>query len=301
GLASPVRAADGQLPLPAGSTFEVMLRVGLGDSRLSARGWFVDTDAAERPVQALAQHLASAAWTELFDFRPTFELVAKWTYDRLASDLPQLQYVELENRTIGVTTRYDGPEPASLDNLLDFVSFTHAIRQVKRATWVKDEETFENDAEHSFQLAMVALYLIERNRLPLAPYKAMGLALVHDILEVHAGDTPAYGAGSDTQAEREAAAVRQLRAQWPDQRLMLSLIDEYESATSAEARFVYALDKLIPMLNNLLDRGRNWQREHITLEQIIQAKSHKVSADPDIQRYFELTVELLRQRPELFG
>ena len=70
---------------------------------------------------------------------------------------------------------------ASLNNLLGFVAFTHDIRSVKRAMWVKGEGQFENDSEHSYQLAMVVLYIAENDRQQIDVYKAMGLALVHDI------------------------------------------------------------------------------------------------------------------------
>lgn len=192
---------------------------------------------------------------------------------------------------------------ATLNDLLDFTSFTHDIRSVKRSMWVKSEELMENDSEHSFQVALIALYLIEQNNLPLDAYKAMGLALVHDILEVHAGDTYIYGTEQDrtSKQEREAKAVDILRRQWPEQRLMLQLIDEYEAKITAEARFVYALDKLVPILNNILDDGRNWQRDHITLTQLQQAKTKKIALDAEIERYYGMILVLLRSKPELFS
>jgi len=192
---------------------------------------------------------------------------------------------------------------ASLDGLLAFTSFTHDIRNVKRSMWVKDEEQLENDSEHSFQIALVALYLIQQNKLPLDAYKAMGLALVHDILEVHSGDTYIYGAAGDiaTKQDREAQAIARLKEQWPDQKLMLDLIDEYEAKTTAEAKFVYALDKLVPILNNVLDNGRNWQHDHITLEQLQTAKAKKITVDAEVVHYYELVLALLRARPELFS
>ncbi|SRR5581483_9904498 len=193
--------------------------------------------------------------------------------------------------------------PASLDDLLAFTAFTHDIRNVKRSMWVKDEEQLENDSEHSFQIALIALFLIQQNKLPLDAYKAMGLALVHDILEVHSGDTYIYGVQGDivTKQDREAQAVTRLKEQWPDQKFMLDLIDEYEAKATAEAKFVYALDKLVPILNNVLDNGRNWQHDNITLDQLQEAKTKKITVDAEVGRYYELVLALLRARPELFS
>ena len=188
---------------------------------------------------------------------------------------------------------------ASLDNVLAFTSFTHAIREVRRSMWVRGLEQYENDSEHSFQLALIALYLIDQNALPLNAYKAMGIALVHDIVEVHAGDTFVYGGDTATQSSREADAIRLLRQQWPDQHTMLALIDEYEARKSPEAMFVYALDKLIPILNNILDDGRNWLHEGITLGQLKAAKSKKISSSSEIKYYYDLVLNLLEKKPEL--
>src|SRR5205809_2688144 len=100
----------------------------------------------------------------------------------------------------------------TFDNLAQFITFTHAVQQVRRAMLVVGEDRFENDAEHCFQVAMAALYIIETNHLKLDAFRVMSLALVHDVIEVHAGDTPVYGSaeGLATKAEREAAAVEQL-------------------------------------------------------------------------------------------
>lgn len=167
--------------------------------------------------------------------------------------------------------------------------------------WVKGEEAYENDSEHSFQLAMIALYIIEENKLFLDAYKCMGLALVHDILEVHAGDTYIYGNDISDKAEHETAAIERLKKDWPKQKLMHALIDEYEAKETAEAKFVYALDKLVPILNNYLDDGRNWKQDGITLSQLQSKKVNKISLDQGIAEYYQQIVGLLYSKPELFG
>ena len=111
GLPSPVRAQRGIAPLPSGHRTDVVLRIGVSfaDDQLTDRGWFFDTDAVEELIDACCADLASRTWTERFDFRPTFELVARYAFDRLSAGIAQLAYVELQNRTNGVTTRYLGP------------------------------------------------------------------------------------------------------------------------------------------------------------------------------------------------
>ena len=108
GLPSPVRAARGLAPVPPGEGVDVVVRAGVvfGDEQLTARGWFFDTDAAAAELEHGCADLAGRVWTEVFDFRPTFELVARELYQRLVERLPQLAFVEIEDRTFGVRTRY---------------------------------------------------------------------------------------------------------------------------------------------------------------------------------------------------
>lgn len=108
GLKSPVRNDAGLPQTAPADGFNTVLRVGIAfdDSQINERGWFVDTDAVELELNAWAEHLASDKWTNLFDFRPTYEQVAKASYETLQPKIPQLAYVELDNKTLGVKTRY---------------------------------------------------------------------------------------------------------------------------------------------------------------------------------------------------
>lgn len=191
---------------------------------------------------------------------------------------------------------------SKLDTLLEFVSFTHEVRKIKRSVWVADEEQFENDSEHSYQVALTALYIIESERLELNPYRAMGLALMHDILEVHSGDTPIFAEGEvqSTKAQREMDAIEQLRKDWPQMPLMMELIDEYEARQTPESKFIYALDKLLPIVNNYLDNGRNWKHNAVSLKQLVAAKQHKVAGDDTIKYFYDQLITILKKRPDLF-
>lgn len=190
-----------------------------------------------------------------------------------------------------------------LDSLLDFVAFTHEVRAIQRAMWVKDIEQFENDSEHCYQVALCAMFIITSQKLNLDVYRTMGMALVHDVLEVYAGDTPIFASQDTlaTKAQREKQARTMLKQRWPDFALMHDLIDEYEACKTNESKFIYALDKLLPVLNNYLDNGRNWKAHHRKLDEVIAAKAGKVTKDPTIARYYESIITVLRNKPELFN
>src|SRR3954470_2650357 len=92
GLKSPVLADQGKAPTAPAEGFAVVLRVGVrfDESQLKSTGWFVDTDALDEYLDYYAAHLISDTWTELFDFRPTYELVARWVFQKLEPDITGL-------------------------------------------------------------------------------------------------------------------------------------------------------------------------------------------------------------------
>jgi 6-pyruvoyl-tetrahydropterin synthase len=106
GLASPIRARRG---LAGIKQIEVTVKASVvfAEEQLTERGWFFDTDAAAEELKVCCTGLDARPWTEIFPFRPTFELVARHLYGRLEPRLPQLTAVEIRDRTFGVTTRYE--------------------------------------------------------------------------------------------------------------------------------------------------------------------------------------------------
>jgi hypothetical protein len=115
GLPSPVRARRGLPALQAGAGVSVVVTAGVAfaDDQLTDRGWFFDTDAAAEDLERCCADLEGGVWTELFDFRPTFELGARHLFGRLSALMPQLAFVEMHDETFGVRTRYlaDPPLP----------------------------------------------------------------------------------------------------------------------------------------------------------------------------------------------
>jgi 6-pyruvoyl tetrahydropterin synthase-like protein len=108
GLRSPIRNVAGlasKLP-PEGYEITLVAGVVFDDSQLNQRGWFVDSDAVAIALEAIGQQLASKKWTEQFDFRPTFELVAKWVFEQLEEKIDNLSYIELASKTLEISVTY---------------------------------------------------------------------------------------------------------------------------------------------------------------------------------------------------
>lgn len=159
----------------------------------------------------------------------------------------------------------------------------------------------ENDTEHSYNLAMAAWFLSkyfpELNR-----DKLIRLALVHNLVEIYAGDTYFYAEETErlSKIEREAKALRRLEAEWPDFPDLTATIHTYEQKDSAEAKFIYALDKIMPIMVIYLGEGHTWRKEGITHNRLHSAKLPKVSVSPEITEYYEQLHRLLLEHPHYF-
>lgn len=193
-------------------------------------------------------------------------------------------------------------ETDSLEALFNMVALTHRFQQTKRSIYATGEDRFENDAEHSFQLALIAWYLIEKQNLSLNKEKVLLYALCHDLPEAYTGDVSFYRTKEEdvSKKELEKEAVKQLLKDHPDFPSLNATITSYEKMNDEESKFVYALDKILPILNIRLDEGRSWEHLNISFEMLYEGKRDKVAHDPTVQEYFVLVVELLKENPHLF-
>jgi putative hydrolase of HD superfamily len=192
-----------------------------------------------------------------------------------------------------------------IHRLLEFQKLLLQFSQVQRVVDRKQGDTYipESDTEHSYNLALTAWYLstyfpeLDRDTV-------IRFSLIHDLVEIHAGDTYVYGeqAHLDSKAEREAAALQKLSIDWTDFPEMTEQIIAYETQERDEAKFVYALDKIMPILQIYLGNGHTWKREgNITPERLDAIKRHKVAVSSQIKPYYDQLYALLLDNRQLFG
>lgn len=147
------------------------------------------------------------------------------------------------------------------------------LKSVLRRTRVKSaDKRLENSAEHSWHVAIMALLFAEYANEPVDISRVVKMLLLHDVVEIDAGDTFVYdAAASEQQAEKELVAAQRLFGMLPDdQRDELSALwHEFEEAQSADAKFAKALDRLIPMLLNFHNQGQSWREHSVTREQAL--------------------------------
>ncbi|QNS02678.1 HD domain-containing protein [Streptomyces xanthii] len=172
------------------------------------------------------------------------------------------------------------PFPDGLDERLraqlTFLVEVDRLKTVLRQSPLAAADRRENDAEHSWHLAMMVGVLAEHSDRPVDVGHTVQLVLVHDLVEIYAGDTPLYdsAAGAD-QEEREAAAADELFGLLPDDqaRRMRALWDEFEERRTPEARFAKAMDRLQPLLLNWMARGGTWRTPGVTADDVRARKA----------------------------
>jgi len=162
-------------------------------------------------------------------------------------------------------------ETSRFEQQIRFIVEIDKLKNVLRRTLLTDGTRRENSAEHSWHLALMAVLLAEH-----APgvdvRRVMEILLVHDIVEIDAGDTFAYDvAGNANKAARESAAAARLFGLLPaDQaRALWELWEEFEAGRTPESRYALALDRLQPLLQNVFAQGGAWRSHGVTREQIL--------------------------------
>ena len=168
-------------------------------------------------------------------------------------------------------------------------------KNISRMTYISDGTRRENDAEHAWHMAVMAYLLKEYANEEVNIAKAMLMCLIHDIVEIDAGDTYAYDAeGLKTQKAREDAAKERIFSILPeDQKAeFTALFDEFEANETAEARFVHAIDNLQPLILNDSNNGCDWRAHHVTAGQIYQRQSKTKAGS---EQLFEITDQIIQK------
>jgi len=189
-----------------------------------------------------------------------------------------------------------------LGRQIEFILEIDKLKQVFRQTYLLDESRKENDAEHSWHFAMLAVLLSEYANEPIDLLKVVKMALVHDLVEIDAGDTYLYDeAGHADKAEREQKAADRVFGLLPkDQGEELrALWDEFEAKETPEARFAGTIDRLQPLLHNLNTEGRAWHEHGIRADQVIKRTCVIADGSSDLWDYARKQIDLAVEKGHL--
>lgn len=183
------------------------------------------------------------------------------------------------------------------ERLLKQMAFIREVDKEKtifRQTWLTDGTRKENDAEHSWHLAMMAMLLSEYANEKVDVLHVMSMVLIHDLVEIDAGDTYAYDdAGNKTKAKRELAAADRLFNILPEDQAkkLRALWDEFEEAKTPEAKFASTLDKCQPILLNDASGGKSWDEHEVYAQQIWKRNEKTAEGSETIWDFFKRIIE----------
>lgn len=159
---------------------------------------------------------------------------------------------------------------------------------IGRQTYLSDGIRKENDAEHAWHMAIMTVLLSEYANEKIDVLKTVMMLLIHDLVEIDAGDTYAYDeAGKATQRERELAAAERIYAILPEDqgKKLRSLWDEFEEQKTPEARFARVMDNIQPMMLNDASDGRAWSERGIRVSQVLERNAHTAEGSEIIWQY----------------
>ncbi len=170
----------------------------------------------------------------------------------------------------------------------EFMRLLHAFQSVERIMYAPNLERMENDVEHSYLLVMLSWYLAHTLGLALDRRKVLEYALIHDLVEVYAGDTPIFDTDAQvSKRDREEAAQTRLAKEWPEFTDLHEAIAQYESQSEPEAVFVYEVDKLVPIITNYVQGGHAWKKHNISASWLFENKRDKIHKRKEIRDLLE--------------
>ena len=182
-----------------------------------------------------------------------------------------------------------------LGRQIEFIVEIDKLKQIFRQTLLLADRRQENDAEHSWHLALMAVLLAEHAvETKIDIFRVVKMLLVHDLVEIDAGDTFAYDAEAHRdKEEREIRAAERIFNLLPsDQaRTLRALWDEFEARQTPEARYAAALDRLQPVLMNLHGGGDDWHLHGITKSQVIAYNRHIEEGAPSLWKYVRKSID----------
>ena len=175
-----------------------------------------------------------------------------------------------------------------LEQQLQFILEIDKVKKIIRQTPLSDASRKENDAEHSWHIALMAYLLQEYVEEPVEVSKVMLMVLIHDLVEIDAGDTYAYDEeGKKTQADREKKAADRIYGLLPEEqgKMLYDLWLEFEAQKTPEAKFARVMDNLQPMMLNAATDGKAWVEHGVHLAQIMKRNENTAEYSETLMEY----------------
>lgn len=175
-----------------------------------------------------------------------------------------------------------------LDKQFDFCREIDKEKFIGRQTYLSDGKRKENDAEHAWHMAVMSLILSDYSNEPIDLLRTISMILIHDVVEIDAGDTYAYDEeAKKTQAEREQKAADRIFGMLPEEQAekFKALWMEFEEQKTPEARFARTMDNIQPMMLNAATDGKAWEEHGVRLSQILKRNAYTAQGSEELWEY----------------
>lgn len=166
--------------------------------------------------------------------------------------------------------------PENLLKQIEFIKEIDKVKYIQRKTKLFNSDRNENDAEHSWHLALMAIVLTEHSNKSIDLLKVIKMVLIHDIVEIDAGDTFIYDTQKDhANTNEERLAANRIFGMLPTAQAeeLIAIWEEFEAGETDEAKFAKAMDRLEPLLQNTSNNGGTWKEFDVSYEKVHQKKS----------------------------
>ena len=179
-------------------------------------------------------------------------------------------------------------EKSRIEKQFDFIKEIDKEKFIIRQTYLSDARKKENDAEHAWHMAIMTVMLSEYANSEIDVLKTMTMLLIHDIVEIDAGDTYAYDEeAKKTQAEREMKAAKRIFGLLPEKqgKEFRALWEEFEAQETVESKFARTMDNIQPIMLNAATDGKAWEEHDVHIEQILNRNRNTAKGSEAIWEY----------------
>jgi len=181
-------------------------------------------------------------------------------------------------------------QPDHLSKQISFIKEIDKIKYIQRKTKLFNSDRCENDAEHSWHLAMMTIVLAEHSDTPIDVLKVLKMVLIHDIVEIDAGDIFMYDTQkSHTNTENERMAAIRIFGLLPTEQgdELIAIWEEFETGVTNEAKFAKSMDRFEPLLQNVSNNGGTWKEFDVDFSKVVEKKKVIKEGSSTLWKYAE--------------
>lgn len=185
-------------------------------------------------------------------------------------------------------------EQEDLLKQIEFIKEIDKLKYIQRKTRLFGSDRNENDAEHSWHLAMMAIILAQHANVPVDILKVLKMVLIHDIVEIDAGDTFIYDTAKDhTNTDEERLAAQRIFGILPQAQCdeLIAIWEEFEAGETDEAKFAKSMDRLEPLLQNVSNDGGTWKEFGVDYDRVYEKKRVIRNGSASIWNYAEQLIQ----------